>query len=179
MIWQHVVLCGSSVARSAPRRCTPSDVRPTQHDMLPHHQIIIRKPSSDVFNNVILARNRQLPDDNRMIETCRSIFKSFNVNHLSVCTGWCADQLISIIYFVTFFNFFLSSIFYGHLALKTCGICQTGETHNPLYLCFVQMIIQESTMIQVTAGQTKLQTIHPNLQDSLDNYTAHSSLCLT
>jgi len=31
----------------------------------------------DVFNNVILARNRQLPDDDddRMIETCRSIFK--------------------------------------------------------------------------------------------------------
>ena len=35
-------------------------------------------------NNVILARNRQLPDDDRMIETCRSIFKSFNVNNLSV-----------------------------------------------------------------------------------------------
>ena len=45
------------------------------------------------FNNVILARNRQLPDDDRMIETCRSIFKSFNVNNLSVCIGWCADQV--------------------------------------------------------------------------------------
>ena len=46
-----------------------------------------------VFNSVILARNRQLPDDDRMIETCRSIFKSFNVNNLSVCIGWCADQV--------------------------------------------------------------------------------------
>ena len=47
----------------------------------------------NVFNNVILARNRQLPDDDRMIETCRNIFKSFNVNNLSVCIGWCADQI--------------------------------------------------------------------------------------
>jgi len=47
----------------------------------------------NVFNNVILARNRQLPDDDRMIETCLSIFKSFNVNSLSVCIGWCADQV--------------------------------------------------------------------------------------
>jgi hypothetical protein len=37
--------------------------------------------------------NRQLPDDDRMIETCRSIFKSFNINNLSVCVGWCADQV--------------------------------------------------------------------------------------
>ena len=29
----------------------------------------------NVFNSVILAKNRQLPDDDRMIETCRSIFK--------------------------------------------------------------------------------------------------------
>ena len=43
--------------------------------------------------NAILARNRQLPDDDRMIETRRSIFKSFNVNNLSVCIGWCADQV--------------------------------------------------------------------------------------
>jgi len=28
-----------------------------------------------------------------MIETCRRIFKSFNVNNLSVCIGWCADQV--------------------------------------------------------------------------------------
>jgi len=28
----------------------------------------------NIFNNVILARNRQLLDDDRMIETCRSIF---------------------------------------------------------------------------------------------------------
>ena len=28
-----------------------------------------------------------------MIETCRSIFKSFNINNLSVCIGWCADQV--------------------------------------------------------------------------------------
>ena len=47
----------------------------------------------NVFNNVILARNRPLPDDDRMIETCRSIFKSFNVNNLSVCICWCADQV--------------------------------------------------------------------------------------
>ena len=47
----------------------------------------------NVFNNVILARNRQLPDDDRMIETCWGIFKSFNVNNLSVCIGWCADQV--------------------------------------------------------------------------------------
>ena len=47
----------------------------------------------NVFNNVILATNRQLPDDDRMIETCRSIFKSFNVNNLSACIGWCADQV--------------------------------------------------------------------------------------
>ena len=47
----------------------------------------------DVFNNVILARNRQLPDDDRMIETCRSIFKSFNINNVSVCIGWCTDQV--------------------------------------------------------------------------------------
>ena len=47
----------------------------------------------NVFNNVTLARNRQLSDDDRMIETCRSIFKSFNVNNLSVCIGWCADQV--------------------------------------------------------------------------------------
>ena len=67
-MWQHVVLCRSSVARSAP-------------------------DTVNVFNNVILARNRQLPDDDRMIETCRSIFKSFNVNNLSVCIGWCADQV--------------------------------------------------------------------------------------
>ena len=48
----------------------------------------------NVFNNVILARNSQLPDDDRMIEICRSICKSINVNNLSVCIGWCADQVI-------------------------------------------------------------------------------------
>jgi len=47
----------------------------------------------NVFNNVILARNRQLPDDDRMIETYRSIFKSFDINNLSVCIGWCTDQV--------------------------------------------------------------------------------------
>ena len=51
----------------------------------------------NVFNNVVLARNRQLPDDDRMIEICRSIFKSFNINNLSVCIGWCTDQIIIII----------------------------------------------------------------------------------
>ena len=48
----------------------------------------------NVFNNVILARNRQLRDDDRMIETCRSIYKNFKFNNLSVCIGWCADQVI-------------------------------------------------------------------------------------
>ena len=61
----------------------------------------------NVFNSVILARNRQLPDDDRMMETCRSIFKSFNVNNLSVCLGWCANQVI--ICLVLGFNFFSSS----------------------------------------------------------------------
>jgi len=55
--------------------------------------IALIKPFS-LFNNVILARNRQLPDDDGMIETCWSIFKRFNVNNLSVCIGWCADQVI-------------------------------------------------------------------------------------
>jgi len=54
----------------------------------------------NVFNKVILARNRQLPDDGRMIETCRSIFKSFNMNNLSVCISWCTDQVI----FLNFLN---------------------------------------------------------------------------
>jgi len=48
----------------------------------------------NVFYNVILARNRQVPNDDRMIETCWSSFKSFNVNNLSVCIGWCADQVL-------------------------------------------------------------------------------------
>jgi len=44
--------------------------------MLPHCQIIIRISNSEyIFINVILARNRQLPDDDRMIETRRSISK--------------------------------------------------------------------------------------------------------
>ena len=50
----------------------------------------------NVFNNAILARNRQLSDDDQMIETCRSIFRSFNVNNLSVCIGWCADQVTNV-----------------------------------------------------------------------------------
>jgi len=54
-----------------------------------------------VFNNVILARNKQLPDDNRMIETCRSIFKkkflkSFNIK-LSECISWYADWIKCIL----------------------------------------------------------------------------------
>ena len=32
-----------------------------------------------------------------MIETCRSIFKCFDVNNLSVCIGWCADEVTSSI----------------------------------------------------------------------------------
>ena len=61
----------------------------------------------NVFNSIILARNRQLPDDDRMIGTCRSIFKSFNVNNWSVCIGWCADQVI--ICLVLGFHLFSSS----------------------------------------------------------------------
>ena len=57
-MWQHVVLCRSSVARSAPDCVCRDD-----------------------------------DDDDRMIETYRSIFISFNVNNLSVCFGWCADQV--------------------------------------------------------------------------------------
>ena len=56
-------------------------------------KLLYENQTVNVFNNVILARNRQLPDDDRMIETCQSIFKSFNVNNLSVCIGWCADQV--------------------------------------------------------------------------------------
>ena len=70
--------------------------------MLPHVSIIRSSSGSCLFLakitllktfNAILARNRQLPDDDRMIETRRSIFKSFNVNNLSVCIGWCADEV--------------------------------------------------------------------------------------
>ena len=56
-------------------------------------KLLYENQAVSVFNNVILAGNRQLPDDDRMIETCQSIFKSFNVNNLSVCIGWCADQV--------------------------------------------------------------------------------------
>ena len=69
-----------------------SIIRSSQHDMLPHRQIIIRISSSDCFNNVIL-RNRQLRDDDRMIETCRSILKSFNIK-LSERISWYADWVI-------------------------------------------------------------------------------------
>ena len=34
-----------------------------------------------------------------MIETCRNIFKSFNINNLSVCIGWCTDQVHFLIFF--------------------------------------------------------------------------------
>ena len=57
-------------------------------------KILWENQAVNVFNNVILARNIQLPDDDRMIETCRSIFKTFNVNNLSVCIGWCTDQVM-------------------------------------------------------------------------------------
>ena len=56
--------------------------------------------------------NRQLPDDDRMIETCRSIFKSFNVNDLSVSTGWCADQVSLTIYFFSYFVKVLCAILF-------------------------------------------------------------------
>ena len=62
-----------------------------------HHQgavcsLLKENQAVNVFNNVILARNRQLPDDDRMIETCRSICKSFNISNLSVYIGWCTDK---------------------------------------------------------------------------------------
>jgi hypothetical protein len=41
-----------------------------------------------------------LPDDDRMIETRRSIFESFNINDLSVCVGWCTDQVTMNLMFV-------------------------------------------------------------------------------
>ena len=56
-------------------------------------KLLLENQAVNIFNNVILARNRQLPDDDRKIETCRSIFKSFNINNLSVCVGWCTDQV--------------------------------------------------------------------------------------
>ena len=45
--------------------------------------------------------------DDRMIETCRSIFKSFNVNNLSVCIGWCADQVYILIFSTSLAETFL------------------------------------------------------------------------
>ena len=61
----------------------------------------------NIFNNVILARNTQLSDDDRMIETCRSVFKSFNINNLSVCIGWCTDQvtMLLLLLLLLFFNY--------------------------------------------------------------------------
>jgi len=81
----------------------------------------------NIFNNIILARNRQLPDDDRMIETCRSILKSFHVNNLSVCIGWCADQVTLL--HVSIIRSFSGSIFCSLLKLpeddrmiETCRI---------------------------------------------------------
>ena len=56
---------------------------------------LLKKKSQvvDVVNNVVLTRNRQFPDEDRMVETYRSIFKSFNISNLSVCVGWCTDQV--------------------------------------------------------------------------------------
>ena len=91
MMWQHAVLC--SVVRSAPAGAllTTLDL----HNTTCCHiiKLLLENQAVNVFNNVNLARNRQLPDDDRMIETCRSIFKSCNINNLSVCIGWCADQV--------------------------------------------------------------------------------------
>jgi hypothetical protein len=43
-----------------------------------HHQgavcSLLKLKAVNVFNNVILTRNRQLPDDDRMIETFREHF---------------------------------------------------------------------------------------------------------
>ena len=77
----------------------------------------------NVFNNVILARNRQLPDDDRMIETCRSIFTNFNLKNLSVCIGWCADQMISILHLCIGSESFCNISFLKHLPEddNTCG----------------------------------------------------------
>ena len=40
-------------------------------------------------------------DDDRMNEICRNISKSFNVNNLSVCIGWCADQVTTCLYLLS------------------------------------------------------------------------------
>ena len=97
-MWQHV-LCRSSVARNAAQHTTQSGALLATLDL--HNttcchitKLLQENQAVDVFNNVILARSRQLPDDDRMIEIFRSIFKRFNVNNLSVCIGWCADQVI-------------------------------------------------------------------------------------
>ena len=37
-------------------------------------KLLSENQTVNVFNYVILARNRQLPDDDRMIETCRGAF---------------------------------------------------------------------------------------------------------
>ena len=77
-MWQHVVLCRLSVARSAPD-CVLGALLATLdlHNTTCCHiaKLLYEYQVVNSFNNVILARNGQLPDDDRMIETCRSIFK--------------------------------------------------------------------------------------------------------
>jgi len=71
----------------------------------------------NVLNNVILARDRQLPDDDRMIETCGSIFKSFNINDLNVCIGWCTDQ-------VTLRSAWCNDKDYGFMVVTPCSLVE-------------------------------------------------------
>jgi len=44
----------------------------------------------------------RLPDDFRMIEACRSIFRSFNANNLSVCIGWVPIKWLVLRLFATY-----------------------------------------------------------------------------
>ena len=83
-MWQHVVLCRPSVVSS----------------VLHITKSLQENQALNVFNNVILTRNRQLPDDDRMIDTRWRIFKSFHMNNLSVRIGWCTDKVkVDVIYF--------------------------------------------------------------------------------
>ena len=163
-MWQRVVLCRLRVARRAPDcmsvRCPPSDAEPTQYNMLPHRQIIIRISSSDYFTNVILARNRQLPDDDRMIETCRSIFKkSFNIKW-SVCSSWyanwvtlrsarCKDKDVCILFegkfscLVKIFYVIITAISYVLGNSKTLFIFKKYEGESNANLKYIVFIIMD------------------------------------
>jgi len=62
-----------------------------------------------------------------MFETCRSIFKSFNVKNLSVCIGWCADQVEAFVFALTAAGF----LPFGHLYLD---VMVTTESNPTFYI---------------------------------------------